>query len=354
MAWSARYYHPTENMPDYGREIGRINGEATLALMINSATQSEKEALLIGYVQLGIDYYYITKAGVNWPGEGGHSSGRKWPIIFAGIMLGDSAMQNVKALGRRFGEDDQTYYYNDATLPVAIRGIMGWTGAAALYDNVYWNGPAPKYEHVDPSQWTTLGNDGSGQNAGCHAEAYRRCCTSLAWVGQALSALMMNAKAAWGHDAFFDYCDRWMKEVDTDAIRTKLNSACGGVGTASGTVWDNFVKYMWAAYRNKLPSGVAEGAVGPQDMTWRGRAYADPARQTIYFLVPGSSQSQGNARLEIFDSHGDLVKCIRPKQGSSVLVWNAGQNTRRVEPGVYFYKATTGQSADYGKIIITY
>ena len=31
-----------------------------------------------------------------------------------------------------------------------------------------------------------------------------------AWLGTALSVRLMKAIKIWGHDAFYDYCDRWL------------------------------------------------------------------------------------------------------------------------------------------------
>ena len=45
-----------------------------------------------------------------------------------------------------------------------------------------------------------------------------RCCTSIAWVGEALAARILHAEKAWDHEAFFDYMDRWMTEDDTKAV----------------------------------------------------------------------------------------------------------------------------------------
>jgi hypothetical protein len=36
---------------------------------------------------------------------------------------------------------------------------------------------------------------------------------------QALALRLMKAEKAWDHDAFFDYCDRWMYEDETEALK---------------------------------------------------------------------------------------------------------------------------------------
>jgi hypothetical protein len=63
----------------------------------------------------------------------------------------------------------------------------------------------------------------------------------------------MHAEKSWNHDAYFDYCDRWMTEDDTYAlaeIKKQLGKNVGG--TRQGQTWDPFVDEMWAKYRNNL------------------------------------------------------------------------------------------------------
>ncbi len=127
VGWTGRDYHPAENMPDYGRDMADQIGIASLVLHLNFST-SEKEKLLIRFAQLGLDMHGIMQKGGYWANNGGHASGRKWPILFAGLVLHDPAM---KAIGQKsgdylyaeghgpgnipddyihFGEDDQTFY----------------------------------------------------------------------------------------------------------------------------------------------------------------------------------------------------------------------------------------------------
>jgi hypothetical protein len=76
-------------------------------------TAEEKKPLLINIIQYGIDLWGIARAGYNgWQAHGGHGSGRKWPIIFAGMLLGDTAMAspNTTYPDLHFGEDMLTMY----------------------------------------------------------------------------------------------------------------------------------------------------------------------------------------------------------------------------------------------------
>jgi len=100
---------------------------------------------------------------------------------------------------------------------------------------------------MPPAEWK------EGQNT---SEAYRRCCTSVGWVAQALALRLMHAENAWGHNAFFDYVDRWMFENDAEFVKT-IREATGKNHDESwarqGQAWDAFVNDMWAKHRATLP-----------------------------------------------------------------------------------------------------
>ena len=84
------------------------------------------------------------------------------------------------------------------------------------------------------------------------SESYRRCCTSVGWVAQALALHLLKAEKAWAHDAFFDYVDRWMYEDDAGFVQT-VRDATGHDFSADwarqGQAWDAFVNEMWAKHR---------------------------------------------------------------------------------------------------------
>ena len=64
-------------------------------------------------VQVGIDLASMVRAGhPGWTACGGHGSGRKLPVVLAGLLLGDKELAPINALFPQvsFGEDEQTAY----------------------------------------------------------------------------------------------------------------------------------------------------------------------------------------------------------------------------------------------------
>ncbi len=209
---------PAEYMPSYGQHVAFADSYASLLLMLNFPA-SQKTNLTNYFVQYGIDLYGCVQAGYGWPAFGGHRSGRKMPIIFAGILLNDSGMKNVSATyPEQFGEDMQTLYIKN--LPPAGSFQQAWQGATVIYGGHYGvhvdgtpvsPGLYGPYEQLQPSAWPLSGDEQLG-------EAYRRCCTSVSWVGEALAVHLLNGESVWNYPAFFDYVNRWMTEDDTQAI----------------------------------------------------------------------------------------------------------------------------------------
>jgi len=208
---------PADYMPSYGQHVAFADSYASLLLMLNFPAD-QKVNLTNYFVQYGVDLYGCLQAGVGWPAFGGHRSGRKLPIIFAGILLNNGGMKNVSAAyPNQFGEDMQTVYVNQ--IPGGYQ--QAWQGAAVIYGGHYGvdSGGAPvspglygPYEQLQPVNWPLLnGNEQLG-------EAYRRCCTSVSWVGEALTMHIMKTENVWNYPAFFDYVDRWMYEDDTQTV----------------------------------------------------------------------------------------------------------------------------------------
>ena len=230
--WQGQWLLPTRlNQPAYGREYARIFSTASLMLH-TKATREKKEKLLIRLIQIGIDFRGIAEVGGFWNEGGGHTSGRKFPILFAGIMLNNPYFANLPSTAI-FHEDTETYYG------------QGWAGQKALWQIVIHHGIRTPYMQKSPDSWET----GSW---GEISERYRICCNAQAWVGQTLSVLLMKGKSTWNHNAYFDVVEDWMRKEDIYAAN-RGNNARPPEETTTFPPYDDFISEMWRTYRSNVP-----------------------------------------------------------------------------------------------------
>jgi len=217
-SWTMQHGCATLNMYCYGRELGNNVSTVSVYALLDTPQQQQLATRLI---QLGIDNYGVLKAGGGWGGDGGHFNGRKWPIVFAGALLGDSGM---KSPGIDIGNEDRMTY-----LGANNKSLWGRACTACYFPNgCKYCGSCTKgaKDCRDPAQLVD----------GC--SDYRNCCTSKTWVGEALAARILGQTGAWSHAPFFAYVDRWM-----------AGDVPGGGATTS-----SFVSGMWTTYRNNLPT----------------------------------------------------------------------------------------------------
>jgi|GEM_PF-337974 len=241
LSWSQQELVPNENQPNYGREYARLVSTASIMLCLD-VPQEQKEKLAIQMIQRGIDLYGLAMAGGRWNEGGGHSSGRKWPILFASMMLGKPELADLPETAL-FQEDTQTYYGK------------GWFGQNALWQMITHHGKRDPYEEKHPDQWEKWDKT---------SEGYRICCNAVAWTGTALAARHMKAVSLWGHDAWFDYVDRWMREDDPyQKERGNHPRPAGETNT-----FDPFVTAMWKEHRQHAPAQIMAG--NHRKWVWQG------------------------------------------------------------------------------------
>lgn len=242
MSWSQQELVPNENQPNYGREHARLVSMASLMVCLDVPLK-QKEKLTIELIQRGIDLYGLAMNGGYWNEGGGHSSGRKWPILFASIMLGNPTLAQLPKTAV-FHEDTQTYYGK------------GWFGQKVLWQMITHHGNRDPYEEKSPEQWEKWDKT---------SESYRVCCNAVAWTGTALAARYLKAIKLWGHDAHFDYIERWMREDDPyKEARGKYPRP----GMETNT-FDPFVTAMWKAHRKNAPQQEMSG--NDQKWIWQGK-----------------------------------------------------------------------------------
>lgn len=132
---ASREMHPANGLPD-NYYYFQYFGIASL-MLVSDFTYAQKRDLLINYIQIAIDLYsYIESGGEGWMANGGHGNGRKWPILFAGMLLDYAPMKNIGQYSGaylysgdywpaefppnyvRFGEDEQTFYVSQYDIDV--------------------------------------------------------------------------------------------------------------------------------------------------------------------------------------------------------------------------------------------
>ncbi len=162
-----RNLHPYDNMPAYGSAVARLYGDALL-IAATSGSEEKRRKLASNLIQIGIDNHELVRNGQKWPANGGHSSGRKIVILFAGMMLGNSeilATGQIPINTNTFSEDCQVYgsesspsyglrYCSRGDTSSSYRTVNAnaWRGQVLAAENYidssgkslrdYWNHPA--------------------------------------------------------------------------------------------------------------------------------------------------------------------------------------------------------------------
>ncbi len=183
-----REVHPRQNHPDYGRDLAVFYNETVLALLTDSMTLNQKRPILYRAVQAGIDLFSVYESANGsalWAqsgGLGGHGSGRRWPIIFAGHMLDASEMAGLEwPVG---SEDAQLHIFPSNINWDGRPGWANWSSGQAA-----WHERAA-FTPSSQSNWS-----------------YLTCCNGNAWIGAALAARLIGAQPRWGNQLFFEFCD---------------------------------------------------------------------------------------------------------------------------------------------------
>lgn len=255
--WVIQYSAPGNNQPAYGGDVTHAYALASLMLLLD-VPKEQKEKLMISYLQKGIDLHGLALAGRMWFSDGGHWMGRKWPMLFASLMLNapelrtfpvvdaakpilyDKIMLEPGSAGPApttfFSEDLDTYYGKAAD------------GQTVLWRVTYHSYSRQPYLEKPFPEWT---EDDKFQNNYLWIPA--------CWPAYALAALSMKQKATWNHDAFFDFNDWWMAPG-----QTRYDSKTGQKKpTRDGT--DKFIQEVWDTYRTSLP----EQAGGKDNLAWQ-------------------------------------------------------------------------------------
>jgi hypothetical protein len=296
-SWTVRNLHPSDTgLDNYYYPVKFA--EAALMLHLDY-TNEEKYPLLINYIQLGIDTYsYIESGATGWPPNGGHSYGKKWPILFAGLMLDYTPMKNIGQKSGdylyssgygpgnpppdyiHFAEDGQTFYVTQFDVDKTSKS--SWISDQNRVSGRYlsFDIDSNAFTIATPPQGTTIGpwnpdtrNEDANGNVRCRPYSqkllgmpewgirhstepqtsdatwsanYRTIGSGpSAWAGTSLAARFMGATTLWNNNAHFDYIDRYMAitngKPDPFGYAVELEKV-GGSPTG-------LIKNMWDLYR---------------------------------------------------------------------------------------------------------
>lgn len=222
--WTGRTIHPSNNQPDYGRDMSMLLGDALLLAHLDFSTD-KKRTLVIRLIQYGLDVYGSAKNGAIWVGYGGHNQGRKMPMIFAGLLLKDKDILAWADAREHFifQEDHQTWIVQPSDV------------GRALYNKD--DRPREPYtsEDVGLPEWGEQ-HTKQPERDGRNWEAYYRRNVGSSTLAHALVARLMGAEKIWNWPPFFGYMDRyWGIEKDvqsgTDALKPFHRSLWAEHGT---------------------------------------------------------------------------------------------------------------------------
>ncbi len=214
--------------PVYGRDLAAVEARSFVMVNCSGATVEQKKKTLIGMIQRGIDIYGVAKRRADSGGsafmpDGGWNFGRKFPIMFAGRLLGDDDMLNIDLrvpgksapenpwtlfgptynnARRRFAEDGHCYYVEQAMID-GTNG-SGWNPDFAL-TTTRPQGPWPQGAYNQP-----------GYTGGAESKTVETLSAGFGYhkyqmiFGQsvgayALACLMMGLRENWRYEPFFDY-----------------------------------------------------------------------------------------------------------------------------------------------------
>lgn len=244
----------------YGRDIAHMVGEVSLALLLDFEPE-QLETLMIRFLQYGIDTYGVIAGasspfnrhyyGHIWTWNGGIGHGRKWPVLFAGLMFDDEAMLMYSDGGgyrdrwnhpySQWGNSGYPIYQEDAQFFYVQQEDVDQPPHTAD------GRPRGDYtvEMIGLPEWGEMQAVAPARSGPAWNAAYRPIVTN-SMIGHVLAAIIMGAREQWNWEPIFDYMDRWVAAGEAGEHgrwrdRHDINDV------------EQFVKDMWKQYRGDYP-----------------------------------------------------------------------------------------------------
>lgn len=195
--WGADALHPKDNIPNYGASIATDNAESFLRFLVDDFDLKDPDHLsaFINYLQMSVDFYSLASNGFNWKENGGHTNGRKLPLVMGAFFIDDNKFR--QALSKSVFSEDQQIYFSKKTNQV-LYGVE-------CTEEVYWRSVvARKGDRTCKDPYELI--DGGGAEVG---GAYQWCCTIKPWTYTAAVLRIMKLEGIWNNDNIFSYVKRW-------------------------------------------------------------------------------------------------------------------------------------------------
>lgn len=186
-------YDQNGSISNYGREIAAKWSKIGCYLVLDSP-KVDRDPLVIQTIQCGIDIHSYVINGGGFEADGGHKCGRKFPVVFAAILLNDSKLLEFARNQTIFQEDQQTFIVQSSDVGRQV------------------DPPSETYaqEHVGLGEWGIrhLHQPNKDDSRFFGGTPYRH----IVWPAMAGSVLaidLMGKKDAWGHPAIFMFNERY-------------------------------------------------------------------------------------------------------------------------------------------------
>ena len=233
--FSNNYLIAINNTPhiksNYGREV--LVGFSIAALEMNlNHTDAQKEKIVIGMVQQGLDYWSGIAQGLRFKANGGQVYGHKLPVAIAGRVLNDAAILSLlprAANGGVFADDITHYYVTQQDIDTA-RYVGSDPTRPVL--------PFPQ-ESLGMPEWGADG--GYPKNTGGYNffDLSYRTSIGPGTVAMALAAQLSGVRSPWACEQMFEYADVYYRIDSSRAADNALRIRI-------------FVRDMWEAYRDTV------------------------------------------------------------------------------------------------------
>ncbi|WP_025742582.1 hypothetical protein [Aquimarina pacifica] len=220
--WTQRDIHPDNNMPAYGRDMAATSGRGLVLLQLDY-TNLEKEKLLIGMIQYGIDIYGVAKSGGVWYNNGGHNLGRKMPLLLAAKVLNSEEMLIYADKEEHFiFQDDQQHFYV-SQVEVDITNSSDWAPDPRADLTAY------TASDIGIPEWGIRHTDRPQADNANWGATYRHV-NGPSQFAHILAANLMDVKDDWNWSPVFDYASRYY-EIEK-----------------SGELGNDYLVNLWEAY----------------------------------------------------------------------------------------------------------